>query len=134
MFFRRCSSVLLALVVAQFASAEEVSLAEVKPANLQLSPNKCVALRKGRECFASIEVKWTTVQAGNYCLRRQADNLMINCWFGQKKGEFLYVFRAAEKESLQLILKDSQRVISQAEVKVSWVYKSKRSKGRWRVF
>lgn len=134
MSFSRYLSVLLTVLLAPVVSAESVTSTVAQQSELQLSPNKCIALRKGRECFASIEIKWFTTITGDYCLRREIDNMIINCWSGQTQGEFLYFFRSAEKENLQLVVKGTQRVVSQAQVKVSWVYKSRRKKGRWRIF
>ncbi|TQV87912.1 DUF3019 domain-containing protein [Aliikangiella coralliicola] len=101
---------------------------------LGLTPNKCVALRKGRECFATVEVKWQVPDVGNYCLRRQSDKLQITCWRGQAQGEFLYVFRSHDKEVLNLVSENSGETLASATINVSWVYKSKRRKGRWRMF
>ena len=104
------------------------------PIRLDLMPNKCVALRKGRKCFARINVSWRAHVSGNYCLRRQADKLVISCWKNQIEGDFLYIFRAQNKEILELVFENSDNVIITAPIKVSWVYKSKKRKGRWRVF
>ena len=101
---------------------------------LILTPNKCVALRKGRECFATIDVKWQANNNGNYCLRRTTDHMLINCWRAQSQGEFTYVFRSEKKEQLELIDEKTQKIVSTAVISVSWVYKSKRKKARWRIF
>lgn len=101
---------------------------------LVLKPNKCVALRKGRKCFATVEVRWQVQTKGDYCLRRQHDQMVINCWQDQAHGDFSYVFGSENKEQLELVEQSHQRIVSTAFIQVSWVYKSKRKKSRWRIF
>ena len=113
--------------------AEQKKLVQVAT-QLVLTPSKCVALRKGRKCFATIDVKWQANDSGRYCLRRSIDHMVINCWRGQAHGEFMYVFRSENKEQLELFDEVTKRVVSTAVINVSWVYKSKRKKARWRVF
>ncbi|WP_444997064.1 DUF3019 domain-containing protein [Aliikangiella sp. IMCC44359] len=117
-----------------FATYTLAEKSTLLPISLDLLPNKCVALRKGRECFAKINVRWHAQVSGNYCLRRQADKLIINCWKNQMQGDFSYIFRSQNAEILELIFENSDNVIITAPIKVSWVYKSKKRKGRWRVF
>ena len=101
---------------------------------LVLKPNKCVALREGRKCFATVEVRWQVPTKGDYCLRRQHDQMVINCWKEQTTGNFSYVFGSENKELLELVEQSEQRIISTAAIQVRWVYKSKRKKSRWRIF
>lgn len=101
---------------------------------LKLVPNKCVALRKGRKCFANIKVEWSAAKKGSYCLRRSSDKLQINCWHGALLGRFKYIFASNEDEQLELVSVDSQQTIAVSTIKVSWVHNSKKRRTRWRVF
>ena len=101
---------------------------------LKVVPSKCVALRKGRECFATIKVKWKSKGQNKYCLRRQSDQLEINCWHNHDEGDFSYVFSSNENERLELVRTFDQKVIGTSTIKVSWVYNSKKRRTRWRVF
>ncbi len=102
--------------------------------SLKLVPNKCVALRKGRKCFANIQVEWSAPQKGSYCLRRASDKLQINCWRGTLLGKFKYIFASSEDEQIELVSVDSQQTIAVSTIKVSWVHNSKKRRTRWRVF
>ena len=124
------------LVLSQFCSS--ATAAEVKAVEqnifIKAVPNKCVALRKGRECFATIKVKWKSQLKSQYCLRRQSDNLEINCWENHSEGDFFYVFSSSEDEQLVLVRTADKRVMGTSKIKVSWVYNSKKRRSRWRVF
>ncbi|MET1254470.1 DUF3019 domain-containing protein [Aliikangiella maris] len=129
---------LLAIISAELQAAEKLKNANepqsISKTTLDIMPKKCVALRKGRECFARINVYWQVTQAGNYCLRRQVDKMIINCWQAEISGEFAYIFRSKNPEVLELISQESQKKIISASISVGWVYQSRKRKGRWRVF
>lgn len=107
---------------------------KMEASTLNLVPNKCIALRKGRKCFATIKVNWQTEITGRYCLRRVSDQLEINCWEAEKTGSFSYIFSSSIDEYLELINANDEQVIVTSKVKVSWVYNSNKRRKRWRVF
>ncbi|MGB0496600.1 MAG: DUF3019 domain-containing protein [Kangiellaceae bacterium] len=144
MFFKGTSFIksagcILVLIVAHFnfdLNAEEVDF-NIKTGaieSLNLVPSKCVALRKGRECFATIKITWQVSLEDNYCLRRAVDKLQINCWIGTNKGAFSYIFRSNIDERIELIRTKDSHVIAVSKVKVSWVYNSNKRRKRWRIF
>ncbi len=120
------------LLIASAFSAENDEKHSIKA--LKLVPNKCVALRKGRKCFANIKVEWSASKKGSYCLRRLSDKLQINCWQGARLGNFKYIFASSEDEQLELVSVDNQQTIAVSTIKVSWVHNSKKRRTRWRVF
>ncbi len=101
---------------------------------LKLVPSKCVALRKGRKCFATIKVEWQAPQVGDYCLRRRSDQMEINCWKNTHLGQFKYVFASSIDENLELVRASDRQPIAVSLIKVSWVHNSKKRRKRWRVF
>ena len=112
--------------------AQDVVITEIQP--LKLVPNKCIALRKGRECFATIKVNWQASLNDKYCLRRLSDKQQINCWVAAKDGSFLYVFSSNSDESLELVRARDDYVLAVSKIKVSWVYNSNKRRTRWRIF
>ena len=127
-----CICIIVAGQLSLLGSTEEIKADQAQ--TLKLVPNKCVALRKGRKCFATIKVKWRAPIGDEYCLRRLSDKLEINCWSAVEQGAFSYVFSSSSDEHLELVRTKDNLVLAVSKIKVSWVYNSNKRRTRWRVF
>jgi len=117
-----------------YANESQLLPAQNDQTTISLSPNKCVTLRKGRECFATIQINWKSNISGHYCIHRHVDNLMITCWKEKKEGQFLYIFQSSQSEEIELVFQKTKEIVSSARITINWVYKSKKRKRRWRIF
>jgi hypothetical protein len=97
-------------------------------------PKKCVALRKGRECLADITFSWKTLTLGDYCLLDQQGQKIIQCWQESTSGHHQLSFSSEKSLHFLLIEKLTKKVVMESKVEVSWVYKTKHKKRRWRLF
>ena len=99
-----------------------------------VSPNKCVALTKGRTCYASISVVWVAEKDGDYCIFINEDTQALQCWKNAKTGDFAHDIEA--KENVRIILKASSQkeTLATAIVEISWLYSGGNRKRRWRLF
>ncbi len=143
MYFKKnyCSwfSVTCWLLVAEVSVAEphRVPLPIIAPVSqyaLYFSPNKCIALRKGRKCYATIEIKWKARIKNDYCLRRKKDEQLIRCWQARNQGTYHYNFQSSTTEEIELIIKSSGMLVARESIQVIWIYKSRKRKRRWRIF
>ncbi len=98
------------------------------------TPNKCVALREGRTCYADIEMSWQAPLQGNYCLQKVNEKTFIQCWQNRQTGSVSYQFNAKQTVNFQLVDISTGQALYTAPVEVSWVYKNKQKKRRWRLF
>lgn len=106
-------------------------------ANLQVQPNKCVALNQGRECFTQIMIRWEFKEKSDYCLFLKGLEELprpIKCWQGLNQGQWQYEFQSAKDAQFILMEKNSNTVLASASVQVSWLYKASTRKRRWRLF
>ena len=99
-----------------------------------VKPEKCVALRQGRECLADVTFNWKVLQAGDYCLVDKLHQLTIYCWQNSVSGFYQFSFSSQQTLGFSLIEKLSKKVVMESKVEVSWVYKTKHKKRRWRLF
>lgn len=120
--------------VADDASTNGQSVSSSTQTSMLLTPVRCVALHQGQVCYQNVQLSWSSVQAGNYCVYIDNQAEPLQCWQGQTQGSYRYEFASAESQVLQL--KNAQQdVLAQARVEVAWVYKSNtRRKTHWRLF
>ena len=97
-------------------------------------PDTCVALRKGRNCYADIELNWQQESIGNYCLRDATSKHIMQCWLKQDNGKLNYAFDSVESISFELINSDTGKIIAVTQVQLQWVYQNRQKKRRWRLF
>jgi len=97
-------------------------------------PEKCVALRQGKVCVADVKFNWQAPKMGDYCLVEKVEQTVLHCWQNRRSGTYKFVF--SSQQSLQFLLVDqgTNRVLLESKVEVSWVYKTKQKKRRWRLF
>lgn len=99
-----------------------------------VKPEKCVALRQGRECLADVTFSWKTLQVGDYCLLDKRHQKMIQCWQSSQSGQVNFSFSNQQSQHFILIEKLTKKIIMESQIEVSWVYKTKHKKRRWRLF
>jgi len=147
---QRCFSLMLIgliLIIAQPVNASplvfentlaaklEQTLATKNKVNLTVSPEQCVAMQQGQNCYVAIELNWRAELAGNYCLYSSSAQQPLQCWNNRDNGKLTKDFTT--KTNLLFFLKkqDEQQNIATAKVKMSWVHKKKgKPRKSWRMF
>jgi hypothetical protein len=120
------------VVIAPVVRAENTL---VESAQLQLKPNRCVALHQGQVCYQTVQIFWNTQHSGNYCLYRQGDTAPVYCWQSAASGQHQYEFASDGSVQLQLINTQTKTLVATATLDVAWVYKANtRRKTHWRLF
>jgi len=100
---------------------------------LTITPNKCVALRKGQTCYQSIVVRYNAPDKSDLCLVRDDLTEPLVCWKNITNVEYSYRF-VSDKSVWFRIVGVDQTSKASARVNVSWVYKRSRKRNRWRLF
>ncbi len=108
-------------------------------AQLDLSPERCVALNEGQTCYQTVLISWQADHPADYCLVREPQEAPLVCWENRSHGKAKMEFASSETVTFRLRLTDkvSQRDIDVAEsaVIVTWVYSdTKRRRNSWRLF
>ena len=119
---------------AEQATNTKLTATNARVGQLSLQPNQCVALRKNRDCFATIEMLWSATEKGNYCLVTRSPKRALACWSNAEQGTFVYQFASRNTIEFILIEQNSKQVLSQSKVEVSWLYNSTNKRRRWRLF
>jgi len=98
-------------------------------------PARCIALHQGQTCYATLKFQWKTPRGSEYCLfDTRLDNPLL-CWKGRGSSEHRLEFASDKNVSYEIRDVQSQQTLSDALVKISWVYKSNRkATSRWRLF
>ena len=98
---------------------------------LDIQPYKCVALHKGRTCFADVTISWQAHEVGDYCLFKENLDLPLACWQNRSSGQITYDFESAVSETLYLQKRQSKQIISTGSIVVSWLHANASRKRRW---
>ncbi len=131
-YLRHLISASIVLVLTYAAVADEAASAA---AQLQLKPQRCVALHQGQMCYQSVQLFWRAPQAGHYCLYQQSAETPIHCWQNVAAGQFQYEFASDTSLDLQLVNVQDNKILATATLEVAWVYKANtRRKTHWRLF
>lgn len=133
MYFRKLSQVLIVGLGAYWLTPV-VSYAEVAKYQLSTLPNKCVALRHGRTCFAQVVLRFEVVKPGLYCIRRQNKEQPLYCETISRYGSFKYDFQAKSKQIFTLVEQGKSRILASTTIDVAWVHQVRSRKRRWRLF
>ncbi|AQT61940.1 hypothetical protein CBP51_06890 [Cellvibrio mixtus] len=113
----------------------QAETAVVDRVQLQLKPNRCVALHEGQVCYQTIQLWWSANQPGNYCLYQAHASEPIFCWQDVSEGKYQYEFSSDTAVQLQIIDTHTNTLIVKNVVEVAWVYKANtRRKTHWRLF
>jgi hypothetical protein len=99
---------------------------------LSVRPQRCVTLREGQPCFVRLKLAWSSSESQDLCVYGQGEKPLA-CWLGSR-GEEL-ILEQSLLESTRYSLRDAtgEELVS-TEVTVAWVYKTRRSRRRWRLF
>ncbi|MBR9727176.1 DUF3019 domain-containing protein [Shewanella intestini] len=117
-----------------------VSHAQTDITDFTATPEQCVALHKGQMCYQDVTFKWSTPNAGKYCLMQSNTNenppqQPITCWEGQALTQYSYSFENTTTTTFQLIRQGQPQPLAKVKVVVTWVYKApKQSQSGWRLF
>jgi len=103
-------------------------------ASLSALPNKCVALRHGRTCFAPITLRFSVPKPGRYCIQQQGKKQVMYCESVQRYGLFNFEFQSKTKLTYLLIEQSTKNELASADIGVAWVHQKTSRKRRWRIF
>jgi len=120
------------------AKAENIPSLTTKT-SFSVHPQQCVTLRQGRDCFASIIIKWQKPSATSLCLyqinKRQSNSQkQLECWIKKSNGKVNIEFESSDNLTYQLRTLSDQQLVAEAEIVVSWVHKNTNVRRRWRLF
>ncbi|WP_197061244.1 DUF3019 domain-containing protein [Colwellia psychrerythraea] len=106
---------------------------------LTLTPNQCISLHQGQQCFVTVNISWQMSHAGKYCLYSSLQNKKITCWLMTKSAQFKQELVIDKDVTFTLKSMDDAiengEVIANAVLELAWVHKkSRRSHSAWRVF
>ncbi len=99
---------------------------------LTITPEKCVALRKGQVCYQKLRLRFSVSDKGNYCLFAGGQSRPLKCFNDVDKGELIYQF--ASEQAMLFNLQSESTTIASGQVTVAWVYQKTRKRYRWRLF
>jgi len=130
-FFRLGLGVIVFACVLNIASV----FADSNVSSLSVKPNRCIALHQGQTCYMSLSFQWKTPATGEYCLFDDRKSNPLICWIGDRRLSFKHEFVADSNVVYDIRARNERKSLSQALVKISWVYKSNtESNSRWRLF
>lgn len=116
------------IFISTTAFAEDVA----KPV-FDVSPKRCVTLRQGQPCFVKVNIEWRSVKAIQVCVYG-IGNEKLKCW-NTATNSGRVIMPQTLPGTTEYVLVDSAGVeLKRATVSVSWVYRKKGSKRRWRLF
>lgn len=133
-----CKWVVCALVIAisipliTYSQDTQTQTEQNQNVDLDVSPNHCVTLRQGQPCYVRVRFSWSANEALAVCLYN-LEGAKIACWNASETGSI--VLGQTLPNTTEYILVDTKGVeLNRTSVSVSWVYRKKRSKRRWRLF
>ncbi|MGL1955761.1 MAG: DUF3019 domain-containing protein [Colwellia sp.] len=129
--------ILINSVISSSKAAENTTL--TAQTNFSVHPQQCVTLRQGRDCFATIVMKWQKTSKTSLCLyqinkKRANSQKKLVCWIKKNDGNIKVEFESSENLTYQLRTLKDQLLIAETEIVVSWVHKNTSRKRRWRLF
>jgi hypothetical protein len=116
------------------ASAQQKTATITLSTNLSAMPAKCITLTQGRQCFASVTLRWQAPIKGNYCIYQEGKKQALDCWYNQQQNTTTFEFESSKSLQYKLVAYDQEQVIAQALIEVSWVHEASPRKRRWRLF
>lgn len=117
----------------QAATADNSATIEVT-SGLSAIPTKCITLTQGRQCFATVTLRWHAPVKGNYCIYQVGKNKALDCWYNQQKNTTTFEFESSKTVQYKLVAYDQEQTIAYTHIEVSWVHKASPRKRRWRLF
>jgi hypothetical protein len=104
------------------------------PVTFSAQPAMCVSLHQGRTCYASVSLQWSIEQNSNICIVDKQQRKKLKCWKNSRYNQLMFEFESNKKIEFQLINADTEQVIAETVIEVSWVHKATLRKRRWRLF
>lgn len=125
--------ILLELSLLMLCNSEKVAAEPIDV--LRVTPEQCVALTQGQQCYVDATLIWRVPTIDNYCLFSSQQQKPLACWQQQNTGQFRQEFNATKNIVFTLKLESTLEVIARQQLKVTWVHQ-KRGQPRtwWRVF
>jgi hypothetical protein len=97
--------------------------------SLSIQPEQCVSMREGLDCYAKVKLNWQSSVNANYCLYSDQSQQALQCWQEQQRGDY------SSEDVRFFIIKEQEAIeLASTVMRVTWVYKRKRSPVSWRVF
>ncbi|MFC3032238.1 DUF3019 domain-containing protein [Pseudoalteromonas fenneropenaei] len=127
------------VILSHTAQAEQLRTAafDVTPSGgntLATTPQTCVSLRQGRNCYIELEINWQVNAAQPVCIKNRNTDIVLECWQDSLQGAFKYDFNHTESQTFELITQHGGQSLASADVQVQWVYTNRQEKRRWRLF
>jgi len=127
-----CAGLLWSLIVLSIAGFNSALAQEADTVEFKVTPKQCVTLRQGQPCFVKLRFAWQSNEDLKACVYG-IENEELKCWSAASSGSI--VMSQTLPGTTEYILIDSEGIeLNRATVSVSWVYRRKRSKRRWRLF
>jgi len=115
-----------------YAQQSQLNKDDAQAIKLEVSPNRCVTLRQGQPCYVRVRFNWRSDKALTACLH-SLEGEKITCWQSTETGSI--VLPQTLPNTTEYLLIDANGVeLNRTSIAVSWVYRKKRSKRRWRLF
>jgi len=133
MSFKYWATVIVSSFVA-VVSGQAYGKANQTITSISALPNKCVALRHGRTCFAPITLRFSVPKPGRYCIRQQDNKHLMYCESIERYGLFNFEFQSKTKLTYLLIEQSTLVELASTDVDVAWVHQKTSRKRRWRIF
>jgi len=97
-----------------------------------VSPKRCVTLRQGQPCFVRLKFQWSAQETRQVCLYNLKGS-KLKCWESVNRGS-ISLSQSLSNNTEYVLANADGLELQRTEVAVSWVYRKKRSKRRWRLF
>ena len=97
---------------------------------LYLSPNLCLLEKNQERCELLLDIRWRTLNVGDYCLQTNQDSKSINCWSQLDRGKFKHHFRFSNNLEIYLVNQESGETVYQQTVRLQKYVTKYRKKRR----
>ena len=103
--------------------------------SLSVSPEQCVAMQQGQNCYVAVELTWHADKTDNYCLYHARQSQPLQCWHNKREGTFKKEFTTKTNLHFAIKTQHGTKNFAQANVKMAWVHKKKgKPRKSWRLF
>ena len=121
---------LLTLFTQQAAIAQQNTLY-----SLNVTPQQCVAMRQGQDCYVDVEIQWTAPKRGHYCLHRSGQSTPLQCWQQATTATYKQELVINSNVSFSLQHHGANHILATNLIEMAWVYnKNTRANVSWRMF
>jgi len=99
---------------------------------MTINPQRCVTLREGQPCYIRMKLSWNTSEPLTVCAYSDAEKPLA-CW-NKSRGAVLTIEQQLLETTRFTLRSEAGDELASADVVFAWVYKSRRSRRRWRLF